>query len=307
MKYAVIDIGTNTVLLLIMEEREGLHDVLDLSTIVKLGEGLAISGRLSGPAMSRTMNAIKHYIGITMSHCVDKLFCVGTAALREASNSREFLEDIKNAFGFDVEIISPGREAFYTYLSVRDDDRLTDGASMVIVDIGGGSTEIICGSRKEFTRYVSLPVGSVKLTDMFIRHDPPSRKELDMAASRVRDGLSGTSYRNFGVLIGTGGTVTNIASIIAGIDEYDKEKIHGFSVGIGQLEMLMAKLAALNSSDRRSVTGMEAGREGIILQGALILREIMVYGGFTNCLVSTKGVRYGVICERHGQTLKPFQ
>lgn len=300
MKYAAIDIGTNTVLLLVMEEREGLHDILDLSTIVKLGEGLADSGRLGRPAMSRTMNAIKRYIEITTSRCVDKLFCVGTAALREASNSKEFLGEIKSAFGFDVEIISPEREAFYTYLSVRDDDRLTDGTSMVIIDIGGGSTEIICGSRKEFTRYVSLPVGSVKLTDMFIRHDPPFRKELDMAASQVRIELSGASYHDGGVLVGTGGTVTNIASIMTGLDKYDKDKVHGFSVGAAQLEMLMTGLAALSNSERKSLAGMEAGREDIILQGALILREIMLDGGFTDCLVSTAGVRYGVIYERCG-------
>ncbi len=297
MKYAAIDIGTNTALLLIVEEEKGFRDILDMSTIVRLGEGLANSGRLSMPAMSRTLDAMRRYVDITVSCNVAKLFCVGTAALREASNSKEFLDAAKEAFGFDVEIISPEQEAYYTYLSVRDDWRVRSG-NMAIVDIGGGSTEVISGSEKEFSGYVSLPTGSVKLTDAFITHDPPIKEEMDRAASHIKENLCKVAYHGGGTLIGTGGTVTNIASIMIGLEEYDKERIHGFHVELQQLEGLMAELSALTSEKRRTVKGMERGREDIILQGALILKEIMVHGHFSSCIVSTKGVRYGVIYEK---------
>lgn len=301
MKYAAIDVGTNTVLLLIMEELEGLRDVLDLSTIVKLGEGLANSGRLSRPAMSRTLDAMKRYVEIALSHRVDKIFCVGTASLREASNSWEFLDEVKKALGFDVEIISTEREAYYTYLSVRDDRRVKS-TKMVIVDIGGGSTEIIFGRENEFTGYVSLSVGSVKLTDAFITCDPPVGKELDMAVSRIKEELSlAPCPDDGGRLIGTGGTVTNIASIMMDLEGYDKDRVHGYPIGLKQLEELMAALASRSSRQRKMMKGMEAGRENIILQGALILREIMAHGGFENCVVSVKGVRYGVIYEKCGK------
>lgn len=296
-----MDIGTNTVLLLIVEGPDGFHDVLDLSTIVRLGEGLVNSGRLSGPAMSRTLDAMKRYAEIASSHHVEKIFCVGTASLREASNSGEFLEDVKNVLGFDVEIISTEREAYYTYLSVRDDRRVKR-TKMVIVDIGGGSTEIISGGEKEFAGYVSMPVGSVKLTDAFITCDPPAMEELERAASLVKEELSRTPCLDDGSrLIGTGGTVTSIASIMMGLEGYDRDRVHGYSIGLTQLEELMTGLASRSSRQRKMMKGMETGREDIILQGALILREIMVHGGFKNCAVSVKGVRYGIIYEKCGE------
>lgn len=297
MKYAAIDIGTNTVLLLIVEKEEHLRDIIDLSTIVKLGEGLTNSGCLGRAAMSRTMDTLKRYADITSSHNVKKLFCVGTAALREAQNSEEFASAVKDAFGFNVEIISPEREAYYTYISVRDDPRVCSD-DMAIVDIGGGSTEVIDGSRKVFTGYDSLPMGSVKLTDMFITRDPPVREELERAVSHIKKTLSRIVCREGSVLVGTGGTLTNIASIMIGLQEYDKERIHGFSLEFPQLERLTAELAALSSAGRKALIGMEKGREDIILQGTLILKEIMLHGGFQKCVVSAKGVRYGVIYEK---------
>jgi len=297
MKCAAIDIGTNTILLLIVEKDGGFRDVLDVSTIVRLGEGLANSGSLSPQAMSRTMDALKRYVDMAASQGVARLFCVGTAALREAANREEFLASVREAFGFDVEIISTREEAYYTYLSVRDDEKVR-GDKMSIVDIGGGSTEIIGGSEREFMGYVSLPMGSVRLTDAFVAHDPPLAEEMDRVASHIKENLFQMTYADGSVLIGTGGTVTNIASMIIGSEEYDKERVHGFAVELPALKKLIASLAVLTSDRRKLVTGMEPGREDIIVQGALILKEIMENGGFDRCIVSAAGVRYGVIYEK---------
>lgn len=298
MKCAAIDIGTNTILLLILDEHEGVfRDIIDMSAIVRLGEGLAKSGRLNGPAMSRTIDALRRYTDIARSHGVERLFCVGTAALREASNSEEFLRAVRDAFGFTIEIISARQEAYYTYLSVRDDPKVR-GGSMTVIDIGGGSTEVIAGTDKEFVGFASLPMGSVRLTDAFITHDPPLAGELDQVGSYIRENLSTAPFPEASTLIGTGGTVTNIASIIIGIAAYDRERVHGFVIELSDLKEFILSLARLTTGERKNVKGMEPGREDIIVQGALILREIMEQGGFERCTVSAAGVRYGVIYEK---------
>lgn len=304
MKCGAIDIGTNTILLVVAErddENRAFRDVVDMSTIVRLGEGLANSGRLSGPAMSRAMEGLKRYADIAASHGVERLFCVGTAALREAANSRDFLASVKDAFGFDVEIISARDEAHYTYLSVRDDHAVR-ASVMTIIDIGGGSTEVITATDRDFGGYVSLPMGSVRLTDAFVSHDPPIGEEIDRVIAYIREHLPAVACRHGSTLVGTAGTVTNIAAIVAGIGTYDKGIVHGFVIGLGQLKALIASLTRLTSDERRRVTGMEPGREDVIVQGAVILREIMEHGGFDRVKVSTAGVSYGVIYERCGFT-----
>ncbi len=298
MKCAAIDIGTNTILLLVGEKAGNvIQDIVDVSTIVRLGEGLAGSGSLKKEAASRTIEGLRSYLDIAASYGVRKIFCVGTAALRSARNGREFVSSVRDMFGVDIEIISGREEAYYTYLSVSKDPALSH-EDMTIIDIGGGSTEIIDGSETEFAGYVSLPLGSVALTDLFVAHDPPRDRELVNVSSCIRKNLGGVVYRPASVLIGTGGTVTNIAALILGIAEYDKSVIHGYSIHLNDLKQLISLLASVGSKERRAFTGMEAGREDIIVQGAMILEEIMTHGGFDPCIVSAAGVRYGLLYER---------
>ena len=301
MKYASVDIGTNAVLLLIVEDKNGLHDVLDVSTIVRLGEGLVASGELSLSAMARTLEVLKDYARIAATHGVAKVFCVGTAALRQARNGAEFIAAAKEICGIDVEVISEELEARYTYLSVCNDD-VARSANMVIVDIGGGSTEIIIGTDKGISGFDSLPIGSVSLTDAFITHDPPLKEEIDRVNRHIKDSLSRAVHGKGGRLIGTGGTVTNIATMIMGLESYDKRKIHGFVIQPLPLAGLISRLAALDSTGRKELRGMEKGRQDIILQGSLILQEVMLRDGFAECVVSTKGVRYGLLHEKRGLT-----
>ncbi len=298
MKCAAIDIGTNTVLLLIAEKNgEALTDIADVSNIVRLGEDLVRSGSLKKEAISRTIEGLRNYLGIIESNTVDKIICVGTEALRKAKNGNEFVARVKDMFGLDIEIISGRDEAYYTYLSVSNDEVL-QCSDMTIVDIGGGSTEIIDGAENRFAGYVSLPIGSVVLTDAYVSHDPPRADELHNVSSFIRENLTNLRMNKNGPLIGTAGTVTNIAALILGLNEYDKSRIHGYAIRMKDLEGLIASLRPLKSSARRDVPGMEAGREDIIVQGAMILKEVMLHGGFESCIVSAAGVRYGLLYER---------
>ncbi len=298
MKCAAIDIGTNTILLLIVQKRGELFtDIVDASTIVRLGEDLVRSGSLKEEAVSRTINGLRNYLNIAASNGVGKIFCIGTAALRTARNGRDFVASVKDMLGLDIEIISGRDEAYYTYLSIRN-DALMKYADMTIVDIGGGSTEIVNGTDGQFAGYVSLPIGSVVLTDSYVSHDPPLPVELENIASFIGENLANVPFSPASTLIGTGGTVTNIAALILGLKQYDKSIIHGYTIRFEDLKDLIASLSPLTSARRKDMPGMEAGREDIIVEGSMILDEVMMHGGFDACVVSAAGVRYGLLYER---------
>jgi exopolyphosphatase/guanosine-5'-triphosphate,3'-diphosphate pyrophosphatase len=168
MKYASIDVGTNAVLLLIAKQDNGISDIIDISSI------------------TRTFYILEKYRNIINENHVGEIFCVGTSALREAENAEVFLETIREKLGLTVRVISEYDEAYYTYLSVKNDELITD-KNVIIVDIGGGSTEIIKGDSQEFFDFISLPIGTVKLTEMFIKHNPPHNDELSSLKTYSKD------------------------------------------------------------------------------------------------------------------------
>lgn len=299
MKYAAIDIGTNTVLLLIVDVRKGLEDVLDISTITRLGEGLKEKGYLSQEAMTRTFSALDAYKRLIDKNKVLDVYCVGTSALREAKNSGVFLKLVKEKLGFAIQIISEREEAYYTYLSVKN-DCLIKADDFIIVDIGGGSTEVIKGDKKKFIDFFSIPIGSVKLTEMFVKHDPPEEEEIKSLVDFIQKNLPIPFDGKNRQVIGTAGTITNLASIILGMESYDKGKIHGFRISYKDVENVISKLKCMATAERRRMKGMEKGREDIILQGIILMREIMSYFCTKELTVSANGVRYGVIFERPG-------
>ncbi|MBA4417327.1 MAG: Ppx/GppA family phosphatase [Syntrophus sp. (in: bacteria)] len=300
MKCASIDIGTNTVLLLIGDFRDGhLEEICDVSTITRLGEGLKQTGVLSEAAMERTFAALKEYRGLTWEHRVEKVYCVGTAALREARNSEAFLKKVKNELGISIRVISAREEAYYTYLSVKYDP-LLNVDQFIIIDPGGGSTEIIKGDRKGFIDYTSLPVGSVKLTEQFIKKDPPAEDELNSLTLFLKDTIATTfDCRGF-MLVGTAGTVTTLASIILGLETYKKEIIHGFHISVKETGDVIERLKGLTIRERVAMRVIERGREDIILQGGILVKELMDYFDAQELVVSAHGVRYGIIFEEMG-------
>jgi exopolyphosphatase/guanosine-5'-triphosphate,3'-diphosphate pyrophosphatase len=298
MKYASIDVGTNTALMLVAEVGGGLvSEILDVASITRLGEGLKKRGFLSDQAMERTLRVLERYGRLIEQNRVEEVLCVGTSALREAVNSETFLRIVQERLQMEIKVISEHDEALYTYLSVKH-DRLIKGADAFIVDIGGGSTEVINGNGSQFLNFVSLPVGTVKLTEMFIEHDPPLRKELSALTDHVKGLLEFPFGQSGGVLIGTGGTITNVASIVLGLETFEADKIHALVVSLKEIEGLIDLMKGLSSLERRGIKGMEEGREDVILQGIILLREIMLCFGMGEVTVSTKGVRYGVLFER---------
>lgn len=294
MRYASIDIGTNAVLLLILDFNGGVREILDVSTITRLGEGLIKTGELSPAAMARTFGVLEEYAGIVDENRVDRVVCYGTSALREARNSGELIERVEKRLGWKLNAISTYQEAYYTYLSVRRDPAMA-GPGWFIVDIGGGSTEIIQGTDEQFVDYTSLPVGTVKLTDMFVKHDPPSRQEIDEMTLYIRSTLS-FSCPPQTRLIGMAGTMTTFGAVIKGIS-FDKKAIHGMTIPLSEFDRWIGKMATMSLNGRRQLPGMELGREDLLFQGLILMREIMGYCRSPGLIVNTHGARYGVLYE----------
>jgi exopolyphosphatase/guanosine-5'-triphosphate,3'-diphosphate pyrophosphatase len=297
MKYASIDIGTNTVLLMIAEIKERIEEIYDIAAITRLGEGLKQTGNLLTEAMERTLNALRHYRAIADNNQVKEILCVGTAALREAKNRDTFLELVNKQLSFSIRVISEHDEAFYTYLSVRQN--LTDETEgVIIIDIGGGSTEIIYGDRENFIDFISLPVGSVKLTEMFIKHDPPLDVEIRLLRDFIKSILKFPFGKGIQSVVGTAGTVTTLGSISIGLCEWDKKQVHGLRLNIKRIDDVALHLTAKTASERSKLPGMEKGREDIIPQGIILLQEIMRYLGAEELLIDANGVRHGILCEK---------
>lgn len=297
MKYASIDIGTNTVLLMIAEIREGIEELYDAATITRLGEGLKQTGNLSTQAMKRTLEALRRYRVIADKNQVGEILCVGTAALREAKNRDTFLGLVNKKLSFSIRVISEHDEAFYTYLSVRQ-GLIDSRKDTIIIDIGGGSTEIIYGNRENFIDFVSLPVGSVKLTEMFIRHDPPSDDEIVALRDYVKAILRLPFGKGIQSVVGTAGTITTLGSLSIGLRQWDKKQVHGLRLSRERIGEVVHRLLAKTVSQRSKLPGMEKGREDIIPQGIILLEEIMEYLGAEELMIDANGVRHGILCER---------
>ncbi len=295
MAYGSIDIGTNAVLQLIMNETsEGLREVSDLSTITRLGEGLLEHRRLSGEAMERTIKALEKYRRVLDAHHASVVCSFGTSALREAENRDEFIEMARERAGFDVKVFSEYEEAYYTYLSVKQDPAIP-GADLLIVDIGGGSTEVTRGTRERFIDYVSLPVGTVKLTEAFVKHDPPSLEELESLVRFVQGVLRKGETVDDRTIVGMAGTMTTLAAMILGLKGFQKDRIHGLSISLSTLDEWVKRLSRMSVGERRALPGMEPGREDLLLQGMILMREIVASSRADRFVVSTYGARYGVL------------
>jgi exopolyphosphatase/guanosine-5'-triphosphate,3'-diphosphate pyrophosphatase len=224
-----IDIGTNTILLLVAEVEHGeLKPLFEQETIVRLGEGLQRSGFLSPEAMSRGYNTLDQYMEQCRRMGVQKIFAVGTSALRDARNSKEFTDKIKGELDLSIEIISGEEEAQLSFLAVARDIHESQ-KTILVVDVGGGSTELILGKGNQIIQWVSLPLGSVRFTEQYLISDPAKenewyRMEKDIRRLFVKLPRSGEPP----FMVAVGGTATTLASVELGLKEFSVEKIHHF-------------------------------------------------------------------------------
>lgn len=291
---AVIDIGTNSVLLLLAErDTEGrvvVHS--DQSRVTRLGQNAAQNRRLEPEAIERTLAVPRDYKAIAQEHDAD-LQAVATEGLRLVSNPRAFLEPAAEALGQPVRLITGAEEAELSYRSVAQEH--PDDAVLRVLDIGGGSTELVAGIGMDVLDSRSHPIGSVRLTEQFLHNDPPTLSQVAMVAQSSREAFAEQLLAPQPVLHGLAGTVTTVAALLLGLQQYDREQVDGSQWTLPQVEALRDRLAAQTTEERGRSPMLPPGRVDVIVAGATILVEALRHCGAKTLVVRDRGLRYALI------------
>ncbi len=300
-RLAAIDIGTNTVLLCVADlGPAGLAPVADSAIISRLGQGLDRSGELHPDAIARTLAALDRHAAEAAAAGAARVAVVGTAALRRARNAGVFLDEAKRRLGLEVAVISGEEEARLAFEAVAR-SREEDGAAagrILVLDIGGGSTEVIAGEGRRLDWARSLDLGSVRLTERFLIDDPPPAPQRQALIAHVRtafEGLPEPPGAGPMDLVGIAGTNTTLAAMKAGLRVYDAEAIRRTPITPSDLDELIGRLSRMPAAARLALPGLEPGREDVILAGAVIAREALARFRMAAMSVSDRGVRHGVI------------
>jgi exopolyphosphatase/guanosine-5'-triphosphate,3'-diphosphate pyrophosphatase len=287
MRVAAIDLGTNTTRLLVGDVVDGRVDALvRRSTITRLGEGVDARRRLLPFPIARVRNCLADYRRELESLGAERVLLVATSAVRDAENGEAFLGEIEWSYGFTTRLLSGEDEADLTRRGVGD-----IGASTIVVDIGGGSTELISSKGR-----VSTNLGSVRLTERFLASDPPTAEELRAVADAIGAVLAEHELTAADG-IGVAGTMTSLAALDLGLVEYDPDRVHGHRLTRAAAEAQLDRLAALPLAERREVPGLEPERAPVIVAGAAILLEVMRHLGLQEIEVSERDLLDGAALE----------
>jgi len=298
-RLAAIDIGTNSALLLVADcTPDGqIHPVVDREIITRLGDGLVHTGSLKPDAMQRAQTAIAGYILSARENGAEKIMLTGTSAVREASNRVEFLSEVTATHDIEMQVLSGETEAEWTFWGALS-NKPELAADLLMVDIGGGSTEVIYGSNTGIQQAVSLPLGSVRLSDRFKRSDPIQETDLLELQEHIRGLLRGQLAgwpRSPVHLVGIAGTVTTLAAMNLDLDPYDGARVDGHFLSRAALAVLGETLRSRTVAEIAGMPGIAAARAPVIVAGAVILLEIMDCFEMDQVLVSDRGLRYGVL------------
>ncbi len=297
-RVAAIDIGTNTVLLLIAERSAHAPvAVEEHATITRLGEGVDRTRRLNADAAARTLACLRTYAAAMQGAAVSRVAVVGTSALRDAEGAHDFLDAAERILGERPRVIAGKEEAALSFVGTLSG--LPISGPVTVFDIGGGSTEIIFGEARAPSYAVdaaySLDVGSVRLLERHLHDDPPTAEQLEQVRSDIRTALATLPPASPGRVVGVAGTVTTLAAIEAELEPYDGAVVHGSVLSRPRVTTLAARLAALPSAERRALRGLDVKRADVIVSGALIACEVLEWCDAGELVVSDRGVRWGLV------------
>jgi exopolyphosphatase/guanosine-5'-triphosphate,3'-diphosphate pyrophosphatase len=301
-RIATIDIGTNTTLLLVAESSDG-SVVAERAEITRLGRGIGADGGLGRQGIDRTLAVLADYAALARQLGA-ALHAIGTEGLRRAANAQDFLVPAAKILGTPVEVIDGDREAALTFLAARRSfPQATDGTA-VVVDIGGGSTELIVSRRGAVDFRRSLPLGSVRLTEKHVKNDPASAAEIAAVTDEASRLLAAVPFpEEPATLIGIAGTVTTLAAMSLDLASYDPDRVHGHRMTLPALDAQIARLRGANQAQREQMPGLDPKRADVILAGALLLRCIAERAHAPQILVSDRGIRWGLFFERVGNAV----
>jgi len=298
-RIAVIDIGTNSTRLLIADVEAGrITQQLERNSVVtRLGAGVDAAGRLNPEAMERVYKTLEDYTTLIDRHQPQRTIAVLTSAVRDAANGQEFAHTVQARFRAEPHVLSGDEEAELTFrgaMSARDS---TDRTPTLVMDIGGGSTELVIGSDHETSFHVSTQAGVVRQTERHLHEDPPTQAEQDELTQDAREiierAVPAGHRRAVERAIAVAGTATSLGAIAQELEPYDPEKVHGFELQRAQCEQILRRLAALPLEQRRQVKGLHPDRAPTIVAGVLILLEVLRLFGLDRVEVSEHDILQG--------------
>lgn len=300
---AFIDVGTNTILCLIAEIRDtGRFRILsDLADITRLGQGVDRTGRIGPQGEQRSLDALERFREQCKSLGVEEFIAVGTSALRDAKNSQEVRARFRDKLGFDIRVISGEEEAAYSFLAVQRGLALLE-SELLVIDIGGGSTEFIRGNNSGVSQAVSLNLGTLRLTERFLHSDPVRADEVKQMIEAIERELaslsrSGIQPDDSVVIIGIAATFTTLVAMEKKLEHYSHSAVHGSSLSLDVVRDHVRQLQKKSLAERKRITGLEPKRADVIFAGACLIERLMSVWQHDKVIVSDQGVRYGLLHE----------
>ncbi len=298
-KYAILDIGTNSIKFYLTSVENGKVNVIkDTNNISRLGEGLLKTGKISDAAMERNIEALSAFLEIARSENTSEIVAVGTMCLRTAANSNVFLDKTRQELNLNIEVIDGEEEARLSYLAVISTIGITD-KKIVVFDTGGGSTEFIFGKGNEILKKISLDIGAISPTENFLHSDPVTKIELENMQNFIKDFFKKHDLESDAdILFGIGGTVTTMGAIKHRMIKYDPEKIQGSKLKLEEINHQIEMFTSKTIAARKQIPGLQPKRADVILAGAVIVKNIMEIFKKDSFIVNDRGLRHGILYDR---------
>ena len=300
MRVAAVDLGTNTTRLLVADVEDGrVAEVARETRITRLGEGVDGRRRLLPVPIARVRNCLSDYRRTLESLGADRTLAVATSAIRDAANGEAFLGEVEWSYGFTTRLLTGDEEALLTFRGVSAERELPPGT--VIVDLGGGSTELVVAGADGIAFRTSLDIGAVRLTERFLHSDPPTRAEVDecaravasLLAERVPEDVRGALT----AAIGVAGTVTTLAALDLALPAYDRDLVDGHLLTSQAARRQLERLAGLQLAERRELPALEPERAPVIVAGAVIVAELLAHFGLDAIEASERDLLDGAALE----------
>lgn len=301
-RFATFDVGTNSVLMLVTESQPDgkLRQIVDRARVTRLGQGLDGSGRISQEGSRRTLDCLAEFIEEAKALKVVARAAVGTLCLRRAENADDFVRRAADELDLRVEIIRGEEEARLTWLGVMQ-DLPAESVHPAVFDVGGGSTELIFGSRSLILNKQSLETGASRATEAFLTSDPLDSADLHALLNELERGpFSRLEAETFDTLLGVGGTATTLAAMELSLVEYDAGRVQGLELDRRQVASWMERLRGLTLAQRKELPGLDPERADVILGGVAVIYGLLRRLGADRFAVSARGLRHGLMAERFG-------
>ena len=300
MKIGTIDIGTNSMRLLIAEYKEGkIVNRKKYVNTTRIGQGVDSNGYITDEAIERNINALVEFSNICKEENCKEVYCMGTSALRDSKNKELFIKLAKDRANINVDIISGEKESNLGFMGVLQG--MENPEDILVIDIGGGSTEFIIGNKNGIRFAKSENVGALRMTEKFLKQDAINENEFknmsDFIYEEIKDTLKYIEKDGVQKIVGIGGTITSLSAINQEMESYSMDKIHNSKITLSEIELILQNLKKMTLNDKKTLKGLQPKRADIITAGVEILYTIMKNIEIDEIIVSEYDNLEGLMCQ----------